>query len=235
VYDVNGAVLEALVTAEGAAPLSLGVLPDRYEAVRDGLSAIARRPDWDLLITSGGTGASVPLFQGHDVTAMHDLIPYVVGELGELRHHGIRMVPGRPTALGILGGRPVIQLPGWPYAVLIHFELMAAPVIRKMARLPDKKRPTTVARLGRSIEVDPGFTRVVQVRVEQGPDGPEALPLMPPPPPSASRMMTQMLSADGFIMLSDEGGDGLVVPQGADVTVWLEPMRYGGEDTADGF
>jgi molybdopterin molybdotransferase len=225
VYDVNGAALEALVRAAGAEPLRLGVLPDRYEAVRAGLQSAAARTDWDLLVTSGGTGASVPLFQGQDVTALHDLIPYVLGELGTLRHHGIRMVPGRPTALGQLGGRPVVALPGWPYAVLIHFELVVAPVIRRLGHLPARRRPTRQAVLDEALDVAPGFTRVLQVTLRAEADGLyRATPLLPPPPPSASRMMTQMLAADGYIILSDDTGQGRVVPAGTTLTVWLDPF-----------
>jgi molybdenum cofactor synthesis domain-containing protein len=224
VYDVNGSALEAMVRAAGALPIRLGVLRDQLDAVRAGLRAAAARDDWDVLITSGGTGASVPLFQGHDVGTLTDLVPAVVEELGQLFHHGIRMVPGRPTALGLLDQRPVFALPGWPYAVLIHFELMVLPALRKLAHLPPARRWPVKAQLTAPVEASPGFTRVIQARlVGQGPR--RAEPLLPPPPPSASRVMTQMLDADGYIMVED----GARLAAGDTVTVWVEPLRLSEE------
>jgi molybdenum cofactor synthesis domain-containing protein len=224
VYDVNGAALEAMVRAAGGLPERRGVWPDRYEAVREGLRTLREDPNWDVLITSGGTGASVPLFQGHDVRALHDLIPAVLQEVGELVHHGIRMVPGRPTALGLLGGRPVFCLPGWPYAVLIHFELMVLPALARAAHLPAPRRPVVHARLRQAVSGTPGFTRIIQVRLESGPDGLMATPLLPPPPPSASRMMTQMLEAEGYIVIEDDRH----VVEGAEIAVHLDPIRFRG-------
>jgi molybdopterin molybdotransferase len=222
VYDVNGTALEAMVRAAGAVPIRVGAWPDRYEAVRDGLAALEQDPGWDILITSGGTGASVPLFQGHDVRRLHDLIPAVVQERGQLIHHGVRMVPGRPTALGLLGSRPVFQLPGWPYAVLIHFELMVLPALRRAAHLPCVSRPTVAARLADDLAGTPGFTRVIQVELTGEGEDLVAVPLLPPPPPSASRLMTQMLTAHGYVVLED----GARWSRNARVMVHVDPLRW---------
>jgi molybdenum cofactor synthesis domain-containing protein len=224
VYDVNGATLEAMVTAAGGDPIRFGVLEDRYEAVRAGLEAAMARPDWDVLVTSGGTGASVPLFQGVDVRTLHDLIPAVVAELGTLIHHGIRMIPGRPTALGRLGGRPIFMLPGWPYAVLIHFELLVAPAIRRAAHRPPQGRPRLRAVLTEPLQGTPGFTRIIQVALEPrtGAPGWTARPLLPPPPPSASRVLTQMLDATGYVVVDESVR---LVP-GDPVDVFVDPTRW---------
>jgi len=223
VYDVNGAALEALVRAAGGIPVRGGVWEDRYEAVRAGMSALLDRDDWDILVTSGGTGASIPVFQGRDVRELHDLLPAVAAELGTLIHHGIRMSPGRPTALARLGQRPAFLLPGWPYAVLVHFEMLVEPAIRQAAHLPQGRRRAVAARLATSLSPMPGFTWVIQVRVSTDNDGTLwAEPLLPPPPPSASRVMTQMLEADGYIIVEAETD----LPQGHPVTVWADPLRH---------
>ncbi|MCL8209118.1 MAG: molybdopterin molybdotransferase MoeA [Actinomycetia bacterium] len=222
VYDVNGAALEAMVRAAGCEPIRLGTWPDRYEVVREGMAAAAARTDWDVMVTSGGTGASVPLFQGVDVKTLHDLVPAVLAEVGRLIHHGVRMIPGRPTALGLLDDRPVFALPGWPYAVLIHFEIMVLPALRRMAHLPPARRPALPARLAAPVSGTEGFTRIIQVRLDQeSAGGLTAEPLLPPPPPSASRVMTQMLEADGYIVL--EGP--VRWEKGQPVTVWVDPAR----------
>lgn len=222
VYDVNGTALEAMVRAAGCEPVRLGVWPDRYEVVRDGMLAAAARSDWDVLVTSGGTGASVPLFQGIDVKTLHDLVPAVLAELGRLVHHGVRMVPGRPTALGLLGDRPVFALPGWPYAVLIHFEVMVLPALRRLAHLPPTRRLALSARLTAPVAGTADFTRIIQVRLDRDEgDGLVAEPLLPPPPPSASRIMTQMLEADGYIVLEGQ----TTWDKGQPVTVWVDPAR----------
>lgn len=222
VYDVNGSALEAMVRQAGGEPLRLGVLPDQYHAVKQGLLEAMRRPDWDMLITSGGTGASVPVFQGLNLEAMHDLIPAVMTELGQVIHHGIRMVPGRPTALAVLSGRPVFCLPGWPYAVLIHFEVMVLPALRKLGHLPSLRRRRVRAVLTEALSGVPGFTRVIQVQLTEDSGERRAKPLLQPPPPSASRVMTQMLQADGYIVVAD----GATLPSGAVVEVQVDPLKW---------
>jgi len=225
VYDVNGVILEAMVRAAGGEPIRVGAVPDRYQDVRDRLTSLMADPGWDILVSSGGTGASIPVFEGRDVRTLHDLIPGVAAELGALIHHGIRMSPGRPTALARLGGRPLFALPGWPYAVLVHFEMLVAPAIRRAAHLSHPARRAVEGRLKRPVPAMPGFTWVIQARIEPAEDGPPwVIPLLTPPPPSASRVMTQMLEADGILIVeADEP-----LSEGTAVTVWADPLAATG-------
>jgi molybdenum cofactor synthesis domain-containing protein len=221
VYDVNGAILEAMVREAGGDPVRVGTVADRYEDVRERLQALMADPGWDMLVSSGGTGASIPVFQGRDIRTLHDLIPGVAGELGTLIHHGIRMSPGRPTALVRLGERPLFALPGWPYAVLVHFQMLVEPAVRQAAHLPPRVRRPVQGKLQAPIPAMPDFTWVIQVRLERQASGPPSVvPLLPPPPPSASRVMTQMLSADGIIIV--EANEPL--EPGTEVTVWTDPL-----------
>ncbi len=218
VYDVNGSVLMAMVRAAGADPVWLGRLEDRYPVVRDGLERARDRADWDVLVSSGGTGASIPVFQEMPVEELHDLMPAVLGEVGQLLAHGIRMTPGRPTALGRLGGRPAFLLPGWPYAVLVHFEMVVAPALAKMAHRPAPARRRVAARLAAAVAPSPDLTRIIQAQLVADEGGQlVAHLLMPPAPPSASRIMTQMLTADGFVVV--ERGERLAA--GEEVAVWV--------------
>ena len=218
VYDVNGTVLMAMVRAAGAEPVWLGQLEDRYSVVRAGLEQARNRSDWDVLVSSGGTGASIPVFQEMPVEELHDLMPAVLGEVGELLAQGIRMTPGRPTALGRLGGRPAFLLPGWPYAVLVHFEMVVAPALAKMAHRPPPQRRRVVVRMAESLAPSFDLTRIIQAELVADETGElVARLLMPPPPPSASRIMTQMLKADGFVVV--ERGERLEA--GEEATVWV--------------
>lgn len=221
VYDVNGTVLMAMVRAAGAEPVWLGRLEDRYPMVREGLQQARDRGDWDVLVSSGGTGASIPVFQAMPVEELHDLMPAVLGEVGELLAHGIRMTPGRPTALGRLGGRPAFLLPGWPYAVLVHFEMVVAPALARMAHRPPPTRRRVAARLDATLEASADLTRIIQAELVPDESGHlVAHLLMPPPPPSASRIMTQMLKADGLVVV--ERGERLEA--GEEVAVWVSSV-----------
>ncbi len=218
VYDVNGTVLMAMVRAAGAEPVWLGRLEDRYSVVRSGLEQARDRADWDVLVSSGGTGASIPVFQEMPVEELHDLMPAVLGEVGQLLAHGIRMTPGRPTALGRLGGRPVFLLPGWPYAVLVHFEMVVAPALAKMAHRPPPVRRRVMARAAAGLAPSGELTRIIQVELVPDEFGQlMAHLLLPPPPPSASRVMTQMLRADGFVVVDRHQQ----LAAGEEVAVWV--------------
>ena len=52
--------------------------------------------------------------------------------------HGVAMMPGKPTLLGVVQGKPVIGNPGYPVSSALSFDQFAAPLIAGLAgrRLP---------------------------------------------------------------------------------------------------
>lgn len=116
IYDANRYSVRALVESLGCTATDLGILEDRFEAVRDALKRAAG--SHDLLITSGGAS-----------TGEEDHIRAAVEALGRIHFWRLAIRPGRPLALGQIGRVPFIGLPGNPVAVMVTFLRFARPLI----------------------------------------------------------------------------------------------------------
>jgi molybdopterin molybdotransferase len=120
VYDANRFLLAALLAGLGCAVTDLGIRPDREAALVDTLAAASGAHD--LIITSGGVS-----------TGDEDHVKAAIERLGSLHFWRLAIKPGRPVALGQVGGVPLIGLPGNPVAVLVTFAVLARPLILKLA------------------------------------------------------------------------------------------------------
>jgi molybdopterin molybdotransferase len=120
IYDANRYVLYALLEGLGAAVTDLGILPDRDSAIREALAAAAATHD--LIIGSGGMS-----------TGEEDRVKAAVEAQGRLHFWRLAIKPGRPVAMGQVGGIPFMGLPGNPVAVMVTFLLLARPLIQRLA------------------------------------------------------------------------------------------------------
>jgi molybdopterin molybdotransferase len=114
VYDANRQILMALITGLGAEVSDLGILPDDADAVRAGLDGAAKTHD--LLLTSGGVSVGD-----------EDHVRGAVEALGHLNFWRLAIKPGRPLALGQVGGAAFVGLPGNPVAATVCFLRFARP------------------------------------------------------------------------------------------------------------
>jgi molybdopterin molybdotransferase len=95
-------------------------------------------------------------------------VPEAVNDIGSpgIIVHGIAMRPGMPTALAIIGKKPVMIFPGNPVAAIVAFEVFARPLIQRMLGLKRMEtRPTLEARMTRRITTTLGRRTFVRVRV----------------------------------------------------------------------
>ena len=133
IRDSNAYALAARVEELGGTALRLGIAADSAESIRNGIDA-AR--ECDLIITSGGV--SVGDF---------DLVKEVLQSEGEIEVLMVRMKPGKPLAFGIVGGTPLIGLPGNPAAAVVSFDQFVRPAILKMLGNHHLDLPIVRARL----------------------------------------------------------------------------------------
>ena len=120
VYDANRFLLRALLEGLGCRVSDLGIRPDHAGALADTLAEAAA--GHDLIVTSGGVS-----------TGEEDHVRSALERLGRLHFWRLAIKPGRPVALGQIGGGPLIGLPGNPVAVFVTFAVVARPLILKLA------------------------------------------------------------------------------------------------------
>jgi molybdopterin molybdotransferase len=119
-YDSNRFTLMALLAALPVAVTDLGILPDRADATARALAAAAGAQD--LLLTSGGVS-----------TGEEDHVRAAIEGAGRLVFWRLAVKPGRPAAMGVIGGTPVVGLPGNPVAAVVTFLHLVRPLLLRLA------------------------------------------------------------------------------------------------------
>lgn len=156
----NPVALAALIRQEGGEPITLGIFPDKLDAI-GGAIRQARGLGVDVMMTIGG--ASV---------GDHDLIaPALTQEGFTLAFHRMAMRPGRPMLLGLADKLRVIGLPGNPVAAFVCSFLFLVPLLRKMQGRTDTLPQTEPAILGRAVEANDHRQDFLRAKFSRGGDG----------------------------------------------------------------
>lgn len=187
VYDANRFALAAALTALGAAVTDLGILPDRFAAIRDALRAAAR--GHDLVLTSGGMS-----------TGDEDHVKAAVEAEGSLHFWRLAIKPGRPVALGQIGRVPFIGLPGNPVAVLVTFVRIARPLVLRLAGAAPAPPPLFSVRAGFAHKKKPDRREWVRARLERDADGALVARAFPR---QGAGILTSMVESDGLVELAE--------------------------------
>ncbi|MFQ5698368.1 MAG: molybdopterin biosynthesis protein [Myxococcota bacterium] len=185
VYDSNGRIVSDAVLELGCEPLFLGAFRDDEKALRQALDrALAEA---DVVVLSGGTSKG----EG-------DLSYRVVADLEPgIAVHGVALKPGKPICLASAGGRPVAILPGFPTSAVFTFHEFVAPVLRRLAGLPAKRRDTHPARLAVRVASERGRLEYLLVGLVRDASGEWAAY----PMGRGSGSVTTFSRADGFVRI----------------------------------
>jgi molybdopterin molybdotransferase len=197
--DANGPMLGAAVERDGGTLLGPQAVADA-----DALGAALSSGEPDLFIVAGSAG------QGANDYAVSTL-----ARIGSVAIYGVAMNPGECVALGCIGDRPVILLPGQPLACLCAYDLIAGRLVRRMAG-GDGTLPHASVRLplARKVASTIGCLELCRVRVRDGAADPLAI--------AENRLLATAVHADGFVLIP-ENSEG--VPAGTQVAVHLyEPI-----------
>lgn len=191
-YDINSHTLAAVIRGSGGEPVVFPITGDSLEAVR---ASLDKALSADMVVTSGGSSMGEK-----------DLIINVLEECGEVFFHGIRIKPGKPTTFAVVGGKPVLGMPGYPTSCLLNAHLLLGPAVRKMARLAPRRGLTEKAILAERVSAGSGRQRFQTVAL----DGHMARPII-----KESGAITGTARADGYIVVPED----TVIEQGHEVTV----------------
>ena len=175
IYDINRYTLSAIVSAHGGIPRVLAIAGDTIEEIGEGLAAASSA---DVIVLSGGSSVGD-----------RDLILDVLQQTGEVLFHGIAVKPGKPTLFARLHDKPVLGMPGNPTSCLSNAYLLLAPLLRRIARLPEYTPQTVTLPLARRVVSTTGRHQFYTVRIEEG----RAVPAF-----KASGDITSMSHADGY-------------------------------------
>jgi len=189
VRDINTYTLSALVSRAGGEPRPYGIIPDRYEDLKEAVSAAHK--ECDLVIVTAGSSVSA-----RDITAD------VIAELGQpgVLVHGVSIRPGKPTILALADGVPVIGLPGNPVSAMVIAGLFVRPVIHHLLGMPSQVAEATIeARMAVNVASVTGREDYQAVQLIREGDSFLAEPIF-----GRSNLIFTLVRADGLVRIPAE-------------------------------
>lgn len=176
IYDINRFTLSAVVEEHGGIAVPYPPAPDSLDSLVATLEECLAN---DIVVFSGGSSVGE-----------RDLIRDAIAAKGELLFHGIAVKPGKPTGLGLVAGKPVFAMPGYPTSCLSNAHILLVPLLRRIARLGPQTKRTIVVPLAERVGSVRGRHQFFTVRIADG----RAVPAF-----KASGDITSMSRADGYI------------------------------------
>jgi putative molybdopterin biosynthesis protein len=179
--EYNSVILAGLVAEAGGVPEVRPIVPDDPGALT-------------LALKEALAGADLVLINAGSSAGTEDYTCQAVASLGEVLVHGVSMMPGKPTLLGVVNGKPVIGNPGYPVSAVLSFEEFAAPLISGLAGLRPTPRPTLMVHPAQNLPSKPGLTEYIRVTLGRVGDKVMATPL-----PRGAGVITSLVRADGIL------------------------------------
>lgn len=181
IYDINSYTLTALVNENGGSPSRFNVVGDSEEELASFIEEASSSSD--LVVISGGSSVGE-----------RDLLVKVIDSMGEMIFHGIQIKPGKPTLFGLVQGKPLLGMPGYPTSCLINAYILLMPALRKMAHLAPRKPLQVQTVLARRVTGSVGRKQFLPVKLEGG----KAIPIL-----KASGTITGLAQADGYAVIPE--------------------------------
>lgn len=185
--EFNSLILSALVRDAGGRAVVYPIVPDDPERIRAALLA-AMDSEADLIVINAGSSAG-----SHDYTAS------IIQEVGELWVHGVNLMPGKPTALGMINGKRVIGVPGYPVSAIISFEEFGQPLLTLWQSRNMRPRESIPAIPFQPLPSRPGLEERVRVKLGDVDGNLIAVPL-----PRGAGTVTSLSRADGVIRIPSD-------------------------------
>ncbi|MFC1858963.1 molybdopterin biosynthesis protein [Thermodesulfobacteriota bacterium] len=184
VIETNSYVLGKLVERCGGSYAKHEKLVDDFAKIRQVVQdAVAG--DHDMVLIIGGSSAGSEDFARH-----------VISDLGEVLVHGVTIMPGKPVIIGDVNNKPVFGIPGYQVSAIIAFEQFVRPLIFRMLRQPEIKRPTVQVAPTRKIPSKLGVEEFLRVKLGLVSDRIVATAL-----PRGAGNITSITEADGIIRI----------------------------------
>jgi len=183
IVEYNSRVLGGLAEEWGAEVERLDIVIDDYEEIKQAVLTALQRAD--LVIINAGSSAG-----------SEDFTSAVIEELGQLICHGVAIKPAKPTILGIVQGKAVVGVPGYPVSAALSCELFVKPVLEALQGLVLPARPTLTAVLSRKAMSPPGVEEFMRVKLGQVGDKIIATPMS-----RGAGVITSLVRADGLVRI----------------------------------
>jgi molybdopterin molybdotransferase len=187
--DVNRPTLLSAVSALGCESLDMGIAVDEFNTIREKLKSAIQAAD--IVLVTAGTSVGPG-----------DIVPRVIDSLGKpgILIHGVAMRPSMPTGLGIVDGKPIVSLPGYPASAYLAFLEFVPSLVNHLLGTSSLPRPVVRAKLQRRVAGVLGSRTYVRVRVAERGGNVFADPVRT----SGAGILSSLVQANGFIIVPEQ-------------------------------
>ena len=183
VIDFNSSVLGAFIQEWGGEPVKFPRVKDDPAELGAALRAALEKNHLAAIIAGSSAGE-------------HDFTAEVIVKEGELLAHGIDVMPGKPAVLGVVAGKPVIGIPGYPVSAIVIAREILRPVIEKLLGAGSQPSPSVQAVAPKKIPSHLGLEEFVRVHLGRVESKLIAVPLG-----RGAGIITTMVHADGLMRI----------------------------------
>ena len=181
IIEYNSRIFSGYVQAWGGVPKRYPIVPDDFEKIKEQVQAAAG--ECDIVLIGAGSSAG-----------SRDYTRAVIGQIGEVLAHGLKMQPGKPAVLGIAGDRPLIGVPGYPVSACMVMEQIVKPLLYRMTGREPEKEEILQATLAKKLVSSIKFDEYVRVRLGYVEDKLVASPLV-----RGAGVIMSLVHADGIL------------------------------------
>ncbi len=154
IYDSNSFLLAARCKQLFANVSARCILPDDPMYLQKSLDTLLQENQ--LVITTGGVSVGEK-----------DYLPEVAKKLGgTLLFHGVKVRPGGPALALVRGGHVLLCLSGNPFAALATFEVLAVPVLKKLAGEEQHQLRTAIGIAQHAFSKASPMRRLLRARIQ---------------------------------------------------------------------
>ncbi len=181
IIEFNSRVIAAFVAQWGGEARRHPRVPDDLQRIKAAVGAAAAEHDVVVIIAGSSAGE-------HDYTAR------ALSALGEVLVHGIDIMPGKPAICAMVGGTPVLGVPGYPVSAIIVCQQLLRPLLARCLGAAEEPTATVRAVVPRKLPSRLGLEEFVRVTLGRVGDRVVANPLG-----RGAGVITTMVRADGFL------------------------------------
>ena len=152
IIDFNSRTFQALVSDWGGLPNRYPIVKDDYQLIKQAvLKAVEEN---DMVLINAGSSAG-----REDYTAA------IVRELGDLIIHGVAIKPGKPVVMGLIKGKPIIGIPGFPVSAFFVMDEIVKPLVYSCQGLETEAKKMVAATLTKRCMSSLKYLEFVRVKL----------------------------------------------------------------------
>ncbi|MHB9094649.1 MAG: molybdopterin biosynthesis protein [Eubacteriales bacterium] len=181
IIEYNSRIIGGLVEEWGGKAVRYAITADDYDLLKERIQNAVSTSD--IVVINAGSSAG-----------SEDFTSSIIGELGEVIVHGVAIKPGKPVVLGIIDGKPVLGIPGYPVSAILNCELFLKPLLEAKSGLCLPTRQAMPAALSRKLVSPQGVDEFVRVKLGRVGEKTIATPIS-----RGAGVLTSLIRADGIL------------------------------------